>query len=226
MPSRRPANRIEASGSFRDSACATAIAGNKCPPVPPPEIKTRMPYPSHLLALGRNVHQYADRQQRDRKRGAAIADEREGNPGRRQRHGDGRDVDECLEGDPGGDAAGEQGPERIGRLECHPVAPIGEKPEEREHEGGAEQARLLSHDGKDEVRVREGQPLVFLNAVSKAEARETTRAEGDHRLDRLKPGVERIGDRKSTRLNSSHSQISYAVFCLKKSRPTSTALSG
>src|SRR2546427_6695546 len=26
----------------------------------------------------------------------------------------------------------------------------------------------------------------------------------------------RRGDRKSTRLNSSHSQISYAVFCLKK----------
>src|SRR5438270_7845470 len=25
-----------------------------------------------------------------------------------------------------------------------------------------------------------------------------------------------MGDRKSTRLNSSHSQISYAVFCLKK----------
>src|SRR5688572_32763623 len=28
-------------------------------------------------------------------------------------------------------------------------------------------------------------------------------------------------DRKSTRLNSSHSQISYAVFCLKKKRPSS-----
>src|SRR2546430_13592505 len=27
---------------------------------------------------------------------------------------------------------------------------------------------------------------------------------------------EPLGDRKSTRLNSSHSQISYAVFCLKK----------
>src|SRR2546430_12455454 len=26
-------------------------------------------------------------------------------------------------------------------------------------------------------------------------------------------------DRKSTRLNSSHSQISYAVFCLKKTKP-------
>src|SRR2546430_7178694 len=38
----------------------------------------------------------------------------------------------------------------------------------------------------------------------------------------------RDGDRKSTRLNSSHSQISYAVFCLKKKKtatrhpPTST----
>src|SRR5256886_7154372 len=34
-------------------------------------------------------------------------------------------------------------------------------------------------------------------------------------LGRLKPAPE---DRKSTRLNSSHSQISYAVFCLKKKK--------
>src|SRR2546430_7655031 len=33
-------------------------------------------------------------------------------------------------------------------------------------------------------------------------------------------------DRKSTRLNSSHSQISYAVFCLKKKRPTDSPLIG
>src|SRR2546430_7178960 len=32
--------------------------------------------------------------------------------------------------------------------------------------------------------------------------------------------VRREGDRKSTRLNSSHSQISYAVFCLKKKKKT------
>src|SRR2546430_6015958 len=31
-------------------------------------------------------------------------------------------------------------------------------------------------------------------------------------------------DRKSTRLNSSHSQISYAVFCLKKKKKTRHAL--
>src|SRR3712207_9231330 len=29
-------------------------------------------------------------------------------------------------------------------------------------------------------------------------------------------GVDLVGDRKSTRLNSSHANISYAVFCLKK----------
>src|SRR2546430_13461553 len=34
--------------------------------------------------------------------------------------------------------------------------------------------------------------------------------------------VEWVGDRKSTRLNSSHSQISYAVFCLKKKKSTKT----
>src|SRR2546430_7477100 len=38
-------------------------------------------------------------------------------------------------------------------------------------------------------------------------------------LDHLGPGRRR-GDRKSTRLNSSHSQISYAVFCLKKKKTT------
>src|SRR5688572_32323914 len=34
----------------------------------------------------------------------------------------------------------------------------------------------------------------------------------------------RIQDRKSTRLNSSHSQISYAVFCLKKKKETYAAV--
>src|SRR2546430_13586998 len=40
-----------------------------------------------------------------------------------------------------------------------------------------------------------------------------------HREDGAQaPGARR--DRKSTRLNSSHSQISYAVFCLKKKKKT------
>src|SRR5256886_8140612 len=38
------------------------------------------------------------------------------------------------------------------------------------------------------------------------------------------PGVEAAAaDRKSTRLNSSHSQISYAVFCLKKKKKYRTS---
>src|SRR2546430_8792865 len=35
---------------------------------------------------------------------------------------------------------------------------------------------------------------------------------------------ESCGDRKSTRLNSSHSQISYAVFCLKKKKTSAYRL--
>src|SRR2546430_13346296 len=38
-------------------------------------------------------------------------------------------------------------------------------------------------------------------------------------LDRSRGAMARR-DRKSTRLNSSHSQISYAVFCLKKKKKT------
>src|SRR2546430_4067446 len=42
------------------------------------------------------------------------------------------------------------------------------------------------------------------------------RDEGAHRDRRCGGELRREEDRKSTRLNSSHSQISYAVFCLKK----------
>src|SRR2546427_6333205 len=37
-------------------------------------------------------------------------------------------------------------------------------------------------------------------------------------LTNATPNIQERGDRKSTRLNSSHSQISYAVFCLKKKK--------
>src|SRR3712207_7127071 len=37
-----------------------------------------------------------------------------------------------------------------------------------------------------------------------------------HRAARPRFGATHPGDRKSTRLNSSHANISYAVFCLKK----------
>src|SRR2546430_11167347 len=44
------------------------------------------------------------------------------------------------------------------------------------------------------------------------------RVQGRGRYLQTLQSLLRPGDRKSTRLNSSHSQISYAVFCLKKKR--------
>src|SRR5256886_8237910 len=53
---------------------------------------------------------------------------------------------------------------------------------------------------------------------------ETRRQEYGHLVDRdIVVGAE-MRDRKSTRLNSSHSQISYAVFCLKKKKHMNIAL--
>src|SRR5688572_31475683 len=68
-----------------------------------------------------------------------------------------------------------------------------------------------------------------LEAIGKAEQRPVTYGErgdwffqpyGYARLDMIHDTTQSFddGDRKSTRLNSSHSQISYAVFCLKKKK--------
>src|SRR3712207_7563259 len=48
-----------------------------------------------------------------------------------------------------------------------------------------------------------------------------------HRADRPDPKMMKrvVEDRKSTRLNSSHANISYAVFCLKKKKNLSLILS-
>src|SRR3712207_8611251 len=63
--------------------------------------------------------------------------------------------------------------------------------------------------------------VVDLGAVAAHDAGDRRRAGGvvddDHLLvERARDVVE---DRKSTRLNSSHANISYAVFCLKKKKP-------
>src|SRR5688572_31115747 len=46
----------------------------------------------------------------------------------------------------------------------------------------------------------------------------TSEVVGAYALSESGSGSDAFRDRKSTRLNSSHSQISYAVFCLKKKR--------
>src|SRR2546427_8110030 len=69
-------------------------------------------------------------------------------------------------------------------------------------------------------------PLSARLVLSKADGRDGRIGEGHLRQCReivaaLVPG-QGVLDRKSTRLNSSHSQISYAVFCLKKKKFTSS----
>src|SRR5438270_2375372 len=62
--------------------------------------------------------------------------------------------------------------------------------------------------------------LSLHDALPICSLRRVPRAKGDSQLIRLRcaPPDELRIDRKSTRLNSSHSQISYAVFCLKKKK--------
>src|SRR5688572_31664369 len=69
------------------------------------------------------------------------------------------------------------------------------------------QLRVLQQDKKfkDEVgSIQDGRIIELENKVGKLKARIRILID------------KKISDRKSTRLNSSHSQISYAVFCLKK----------
>src|SRR3712207_7464281 len=46
------------------------------------------------------------------------------------------------------------------------------------------------------------------------------RRRGGREVDPAGAALGGLRDRKSTRLNSSHANISYAVFCLKKKKPT------
>src|SRR5258708_30850022 len=62
---------------------------------------------------------------------------------------------------------------------------------------------------------------IFESAAQGAAFLATTRAAWPHPLlDAIALRRRGVLDRKSTRLNSSHQIISYAVFCLKKKKPT------
>src|SRR2546427_3146330 len=64
---------------------------------------------------------------------------------------------------------------------------------------------------------------IFLNEKSRNCYFAASRTLSSHSLPTFAPTSWYTGpiDRKSTRLNSSHSQISYAVFCLKKKKKKS-----
>src|SRR2546429_1993228 len=63
----------------------------------------------------------------------------------------------------------------------------------------------------------------LFRSLAAAQSRGTLDGVADARGN-LRRNLEIIGDRKSTRLNSSHGYISYAVFCLKKKKLEQTLL--
>src|SRR5438034_3671624 len=75
----------------------------------------------------------------------------------------------------------------------------------------------------DDIRYPIG-PCVWPAEVSADERRRHIRdiAEMPSKLRQAVAGLESRQDRKSTRLNSSHTVISYAVFCLKKKKTTTS----
>src|SRR5690348_2738182 len=67
---------------------------------------------------------------------------------------------------------------------------------------------------RGDVAIR-GDRIAAVGFLGNAAARETVDVHGLI----VAPGfIDMMGDRKSTRLNSSHPSISYAVFCLKKKK--------
>src|SRR2546429_6218202 len=80
-------------------------------------------------------------------------------------------------------------------------------------------------------RSRADQPVLRLRPRRREFRRRADHGRPARTRDRRRRGIDepRRQDRKSTRLNSSHGYISYAVFCLKKKKKrqttTTTALS-
>src|SRR5690625_6786339 len=82
--------------------------------------------------------------------------------------------------------------------------------------------RLFPESGRDqesEISLKSPKPVVASKISVRPGYSQTSRAGelGGNRRSTLNGGPYRI-DRKSTRLNSSHVAISYAVFCLKKKK--------
>src|SRR3712207_6872992 len=74
--------------------------------------------------------------------------------------------------------------------------------------------RLHLREGQEDLAVRRAKRVAVDGAARHERGGHVPVAE--HHAERRV-----AGDRKSTRLNSSHANISYAVFCLKKKKTTS-----
>src|SRR2546430_4230901 len=84
-------------------------------------------------------------------------------------------------------------------------------------------SRAAKHRTFDVINPATGKALASYPIATAPQVRAKVEAARDafrswSRLDPKERAAYLLRDRKSTRLNSSHSQISYAVFCLKKKK--------
>src|SRR2546422_1858794 len=78
-------------------------------------------------------------------------------------------------------------------------------------------SELINEEGRRDAEAHDVHQAVELRAEARARLGKARHAPVER--------VARLSDRKSTRLNSSHGYISYAVFCLKKKKPTCGVIS-
>src|SRR2546422_5708265 len=130
------------------------------------------------------------------------------------------------------DATGRRGRElfsQIGCAACHiPTLRTGDSPVAAlRHREFAAYTDLLLHDmGPDlaDICLGRATPSQF-RTEPLIDLRDAQRFLHDGRATTPEQAIEAHGDRKSTRLNSSHGYISYAVFCLKKKKKNDERLS-
>src|SRR3712207_8102234 len=80
---------------------------------------------------------------------------------------------------------------------------------------------LFRSRGRHPRRPRRSAPAAAARSLAPARGRRR-RCGDSERAVTIAPPVFELQDRKSTRLNSSHANISYAVFCLKKKKKLTT----
>src|SRR5216683_260963 len=194
-PPRRPTRSTGPSGSSARNARATASAGYRCPPVPPPAIKSLIcPPERRSCATSGDAEQDADRRQGGRQRRSAIAEERQRHPRDGQGVGHRRHVQQRFKGDPRRDRGREPDAKTIRGAQRGPVAPQSEEEKADHHERGADEAGLLADDRKDEVRVRLRQPAVLLDRMADPDPEPSPGGKPVERLGRLEAGPERIAE--------------------------------
>ena len=100
---------------------------------------------------------------------AFRANQRQGNAGDRQQPEHDGEVDQPLNHEPAGHAAGRVQAERVVGTACDPDSGVPEDPEQRQHHQAAEQTELLAEHGEDEVGVGLGQAAPLLTTAAQSD---------------------------------------------------------